>query len=321
MPNKESFKQNSDWDDAVQLFLQDCKVRNLSRESIRRYRKGLEKLQQHLDALELQLRDLSPAVFKKQVLPSLLDEGLASRTLNCNLHIYKSFAQLLCEEGWIDDEPFGADIKPLKLQPSSAHTFTDEHLYQLLALPDRTTFTGLRNYVMMLTLLDTGIRLRELAKLQVTDVLLDEGSLRVNHGKGRKSRLVPIERIAAGELKHYLLERGILNHNALWVNLDNQPFLPGGIRTMIARYCQSAEIKGIQCSCHTFRHTFAKKYLLNGGDVFTLKSIMGHAHIETTEMYVELFVNDLKAQHEKFSPIEHLAEALHLLPESEVNCI
>jgi integrase/recombinase XerD len=202
--------------------------------------------------------------------------------------------------------------------PSSAHTFTDEHLYQLLALPDRTTFTGIRNYVMMLTLLDTGIRLKELAKLQVTDVLLDEGSLRINHGKGRKSRLVPIERIAASELKHYLLERGNLEHNTLWVNLDNKPFLPGGIRTMIARYCQSAKIKDIQCSSHTFRHTFAKKYLLNGGDVFTLKSIMGHAQIETTELYVELFASDLKAQHEKFSPIEHLAEVLHLLSESEV---
>ncbi len=318
MPNKESFKLSSGWNDAVQLFLQDCKVRNFSRESIRRYRNGLEKLQQHLNALELQLQDISPSIFKRQVLPSLLDEGLALRTLNCNLQIYKSFAQLLCEEGWID-EPFGADIKPFKLQPSSAHTFTDEHLYQLLALPDRTTFTGLRNYVMMLTLLDTGIRLRELAELQVTDVLLVEGSLRVNDGKGRKARLVPIERIAAGELKNYLLERGVLDHNSLWVNLDKQPFLPGGIRTMISRYCQSAKIKGIQCSCHTFRHTFAKKYLLNGGDVFTLKSIMGHAQIETTEMYVELFSSDLQAQHEKFSPVEQLAEALHLVSESEVN--
>lgn len=318
MPNKESFKLNSGWNVAVQLFLQDCKVRNFSRESIRRYRKGLEKLQQHLVALELQLQDLSPSIFKKRVLASMLDENLALRTINCNLQIYKSFSQFLHVEGG-SNEPFATGIKPFKLQPSSAHTFTDEHLYPLLAQPDRTTFTGLRNYVMMLTLLDTGIRLRELAKLQVTDILLDEGSLRVNHGKGRKSRLVPIERIATGELKRYLLERGTLNHNFLWVNLDNQPFLSGGIRTMIARYCQSARIDGIQCSCHTFRHTFAKKYLLNGGDVFTLKSIMGHAKIETTEMYVELFASDLQAQHEKFSPIEHLAEALHLLSESEVS--
>lgn len=318
MSNKKSFNLNSEWNDAVQLFLQDCKIRNFSKESIRRYSKGLEKLQYHLVTLELHLQDLSPSVFKKRMLASMLDENLALRTINCNLQIYKSFSQFLHEEGWIN-EPFATGIKPFKLQPSSAHTFTDEHLYQLLKQPDRTTFTGLRNYVMMLTLLDTGIRLKELANLQVTDVLLDEGSLRINHGKGRKSRLVPMERIAAGEMKRYLLERGNLNHNALWVNLENQPYLSGGIRTMIARYCQSAEIKSIQCSCHTFRHTFAKKYLLNGGDVFTLKSIMGHAQIETTEMYVELFASDLQAQHEKFSPIEHLAEALHLLSESEGN--
>ncbi|MCU6713156.1 tyrosine-type recombinase/integrase [Paenibacillus sp. J5C_2022] len=256
MLNKESFILHSNWNDAVQLFLQDCKVRNFSRESIRRYRNSLEKLQQHLNALELQLRDFSPAVFKMQVPPRLLDEGLALRTLNCNLQIYKSFAQFLCEEGWID-EPFGTDIKPFKLQPSSAHTFTDDHLFQLLALLDRTSFTELRNYAMMLALLNTGIRLKELANLQVTDVLLDEGSLRINQGKGGKSRLVPLERIAAGEMKRYLLERGNLDHNALWVNLDNQPYLSGGIRSMIARYCQSAKINDIQCSCHTFRHTFA----------------------------------------------------------------
>jgi len=132
-------------------------------------------------------------------------------------------------------------IKPFKLQPSTAHTFTDQHLYQLLlAQPDRTTFTGLRNYVMMLTLLDTGIRLKELTNLHVTDVLLDEGSLRINLGKGRKSRLVPIEQTTTDEMKRYLLERGNLEHNALWVNLkqsalfvwrhshDDCPLLPIG---------------------------------------------------------------------------------------------
>ena len=91
VPNKENFKLNSDWYHAVQLFLQDWKVRNFSGESIRRYRKGLEKLQQHLESLELQLRYLSPDIFVKQVIPSLLDEGLAFRTLNCILHIYKTF--------------------------------------------------------------------------------------------------------------------------------------------------------------------------------------------------------------------------------------
>jgi integrase len=90
-------------------------------------------------------------------------------------------------------------------------------------------------------------------------------------------------------------------------HLDNQPFEDSGIRVMTSRYCKAAEIQGVQCSCHTFHHTFAKLYLLNGGDMFTLKSILGHERMETTEYYVELFSHDLQIQHEKFSPVEHLA--------------
>ncbi|WP_246132210.1 tyrosine-type recombinase/integrase [Paenibacillus hemerocallicola] len=70
----------------------------------------------------------------------------------------------------------------------------------------------------------TGIRLKELSNLQVTGVLLDEGSLRINQGKGRKARLIPIERIAMGKWRRYLLQRGSLDHSYLWVNLDNNPF-------------------------------------------------------------------------------------------------
>jgi integrase/recombinase XerD len=103
------------------------------------------------------------------------------------------------------------------------------------------------------------------------------------------------------------MERGILEHNRLWVNLDSQPYHADGIRAMISRYCKTAEIHGIQCSCHTFRHTMAKQYLLNGGDIFTLKSILGHERMETTETYVELFSRDLQSQHEKYSPVEHFA--------------
>lgn len=62
-----------------------------------------------------------------------------------------------------------------------------------------------------------------------------------------------------------------------------------------------------------------QKYILNGGDMFTLKSILGHERIETTEMYVELFARDLNIQHEKFSPIEHLTDELSFyMEESEV---
>ncbi|MFC6331989.1 tyrosine-type recombinase/integrase [Paenibacillus septentrionalis] len=319
MQNQDHFTTNVDWNHAVQLFLQDCKSRNLAKETIRRYRNGLEKFHQHLAIQKLQWFDLTPALLTHHIIPSMLEEGLSLRTVNCNLCIYKEFFKFLYGEGLAASD-IGMGLKPFKLQPSMAHTFTDEHLQHLFALPNRATFTGFRNYVIMLTLLDTGIRLKELANLQIPDVLMEEGSLRILQGKGRKSRLVPIQLFAINALKRYIQERGALGHNSLWVTLENEPFQTGGIRMMISRYCAAANIQGVQCSCHTFRHTFAKKYVMNGGDIFTLKSILGHERIETTEMYVELFARDLNIQHEKFSPIEHLAEELpfYRAEESEV---
>ncbi|MGG1597520.1 tyrosine-type recombinase/integrase [Paenibacillus naphthalenovorans] len=319
MQNQDHFIMNVNWNDAVQFFLQDCKSRNLTKESIRRYRNGLEKFHQHLVIQKLQWLDLSPALLTHHIIPSMLEEGLSLRTVNCNLCIYKEFFKFLYEEG-LAKVNIGMELKPFKLEPSMAHTFTDEHLRRLLSQPNRATFTGFRNYVMMLTLLDTGIRLKELAGLQIPDFLPEEGVLRIQQAKGRKARLVPIQRVAADALQRYLLERGALSHNYIWVTLENEPFRAGGIRIMISRYCDTAKIKGIQCSCHTFRHTFAKKYILNGGDMFTLKSILGHERIETTEMYVELFARDLNIQHEKFSPIEHLTDELsfYRMEESEV---
>mgnify|MGYP000853290215 FL=1 len=304
-PAKRLQSPNVTFDEAIYLFLQECKIRNLTEETIRRYRNGLTKFRQHLETKKLNLGTLTPYDLTHRIIPGMLDEGLALRTVNCNLCILKEFFKFLTCEGWMETN-ISSELKPFKVQPSLTHTFTDGHLQRLLAQPDRFTFTGYRNYVMMLVLLETGIRLKELANLRITDINFEEGSLHIQQGKGRKARQVPIQRTCSFELKRYLQERGTLEHDRLWINLDNRPFKATGIRSMISRYCKAAGIKGIQCSCHTFRHTMAKQYLLNGGDIFTLKSILGHERMETTEMYVELFSRDLQIQHGKFSPVEHL---------------
>lgn len=300
-------RANPTFNDLVACFLPECRMRNLTNESLRRYHNGLKKIQQHIDARQLNIKTLTPHDLSRKIIPAMLAEGLALRTVNCNICILKEFFKFLASEGWLNTN-IATELKPFKVQPSLTHTFTDGHLQRLFAQPDRSTFTGYRNYVMMLVLLDTGIRLKELANLRVTDIDFEEQSLRIHQGKGRKSRIVPIQRTCAWELKYYLQERGDLEHDYLWVNLDNKPFKDSGIRIMISRYCKAAGIRDVQCSCHTFRHTMAKQYLLNGGDIFTLKSILGHERMETTEAYIELFSRDLQIQHEKFSPVEHLSK-------------
>ncbi|ALS22863.1 tyrosine-type recombinase/integrase [Paenibacillus naphthalenovorans] len=199
----------TDWSSLVHLFLMDCKSRNLAKSTIRRYGNGLKKIEQHLKTQNLEWSDLTPDLLKHRIIPSMLDETSALRTVNCNLAILKAFFAFLVAEKQADFN-ITDELKPFKVQASLMHTFTDAHLMWLFTEPDRLTFTGLRNYMMMLILLETGIRLNELTQLQITDILLDEGMVRVRQGKGRKARMVPIQRIVSNELQLYLLERGTL---------------------------------------------------------------------------------------------------------------
>jgi len=67
-----------------------------------------------------------------------------------------------------------------------------------------------------------------------------------------------------------------------------------------------AGIKGTRCSAHTFRHTFATRWILNEGDLFSLQAIMGHSDISTLQIYVHMAASQAKAQHVRFSPVENL---------------
>jgi site-specific recombinase XerD len=81
-----------------------------------------------------------------------------------------------------------------------------------------------------------------------------------------------------------------------------EPFLRGGILQLIERLGKKAGIQGVRCSPHTFRHTFAIEFLRNGGNLFTLKQILGHTSLQVTNRYVSLAQADIQSQHRQFSP-------------------
>lgn len=100
--------------------------------------------------------------------------------------------------------------------------------------------------------------------------------------------------------------RGDLETDAVFVNINNEQISPRSLQDKMKEYGHSAEITGVRLSPHTFRHTMAKFYIMNGGDPFTLRRILGHATLDMVDYYVELFSSDIKQQHKKFSPIENM---------------
>lgn len=188
-------------------------------------------------------------------------------------------------------------------------TFSEKQLNAVLQAVNTASPSGFRDWVMILVLLDTGLRASELTGLTVGGVNLDEGLLKVC-GKGNKERVVPVGARVQKAIWKYLNRHRPRPANplrpALFLTASGQPITTDRLRAIIEKYTGRAGIEGVRCSPHTFRHTFAISYLRNGGDVFSLQRILGHSSLEIVRIYVNLAVADVKACHRRFSPADNM---------------
>ncbi len=176
--------------------------------------------------------------------------------------------------------------------------FSDAELQRLLALAEP------RERALVFLLLDTGLRLAEVASLRIGD-LRPDGTIRVM-GKGSAERIVPIGTTARRALLRYVAGRNLVGPaDPLFIGRYGAPLSRRGIQYAIARLGRRAGV-GTRSSPHTFRHTFAHGYLVNGGDVFSLQQILGHATLDMVRRYVSLSEADLVARHRMASPADRL---------------
>lgn len=184
-------------------------------------------------------------------------------------------------------------------------TLSRDQVWVLLDAPNRSTPVGYRNYVFLLMILDTGLRLEEALSFDVEDVSWQERVIKV-FGKGRIERLVPFSDLLAVHMREYLELRAESDSPVFFLNIDGQPLRRRTIQEDISEYGKIAGIKGVRVSCHTLRYTFARNYVLNGGDVVSLMRIMGHKSLHKAQLYTEMFQADISKQHDKFSPVSSI---------------
>lgn len=234
------------------------------------------------------------------------EEALSSLTIQGYVRTFKAFYSWLMREGYVTKNPMKL-IRVPKAAKIIIETFSDEQIRSLLASIDTKDALGYRDYCVLLVLLDTGMRLSELAGLRLPDVHLEQGEFKVC-GKGQKERIVPmggnVQRVLWKYLHSYRPEPALPMLDYLFLDRTGEPMKPDCIYRMIKRSGHRAGLRGVRCSPHTFRHTFAKNYLLNGGDVFSLQKILGHSSLEVVKLYVNLAAADVHSQHRKFSPVD-----------------
>ena len=216
----------------------------------------------------------------------------------------RSFHRFLVREGVVDHDPTAGVPQP-RLPRSLPRPLPVEDVRRLLEAPDSETPTGVRDRAILELLYGSGLRISELTGLDVDDVDLEEGSVRVL-GKGGKEREVPLGSFAADAVTAYLTRgrpalasgttRGALFLNARGGRLSRQ-----SCARLLSGYVRRAGIDR-RVTLHTLRHSFATHLLEGGADVRVVQELLGHASVGTTQIYTLVTEQHLREVYETSHP-------------------
>ena len=242
---------------------------------------------------------------------------LSTATIQGYIRTLKAFFSWATREEYLRSNPMAVIPMP-KSSTKIISTFTDEQMAKLTDVCLRSSVNGHRDLTILLLFLDSGVRVSELVAIELDDVNLREGHIIIRQGKGRKERIIPVGSIVQKSLWKYinLCRPQPLTDNITRLFLSNNglPLTRSGIQQMMRRLARRAGITGVRCSPHSLRHTFAKRYLTNGGDIFSLQRILGHSSLASVRIYLNLFACDIKKQHQRFSPVDRLADSRSIYP-------
>ena len=234
------------------------------------------------------------------------DDRLSPESIRTKVRALRAFFAWLHREEFTEENVL-AGLKPPKAATKLVRVLTADEMQRLVSALDRKTTTGARNHAILTMFLDTGLRLSEVAGLELKNVLPDSGYVKV-FGKGGKERIVPIGMTVRSALERYVAffrgEPAFPDIDHVFLTLEGLPMRNNAIYLMLKRLGRSAGVERLHP--HLCRHTFAVNYLMNGGDVFSLQQILGHTTLEMVRRYVTLASSQVILQHRKFSPMDRL---------------
>lgn len=237
----------------------------------------------------------------------------APQTKHQKIMTVKKLFRFLHRQGCIlvDPSPVLPEIKVPDSLPRVVLTRDEANL--ILAQPDVRNRLGFRDRAILEVLYSTAIRRSELLNLTIFDVDLVDGVLRINQGKGRKDRIVPLGKVAGRILAEYLRRvrpRLAAAHGgagegqpALFLSQRGGRLSGNALECLVHGYAKRAAV-GKRVTCHTFRHTCATEMLRGGSSIRHVQELLGHVDISTTQIYTRLLPLDLVKAHSKAHPRE-----------------
>ena len=283
----------------VRRYIQYLRLeRSYSRNTLDAYCMDLQKLFNYFSDHGIDFRQATARDFDLFA-GELRDRGIAPRSLARILSGVRSFYRFLVLEHEIEQDPTELLESP-KIGRHLPQVLSVEEIDRIESVIDQSKPEGVRDHCIIEVLYSCGLRISELTGLQISDLFLDEGFIRV-HGKGSKERLVPISPKAINELRtwleirsHFNVKSGYEDH--VFISRTRGKALSRiSLFVFIQQYAAQAGIEK-EISPHTFRHSFATHLLMGGANLRAIQEMLGHECLDTTEIYMHLDTTQLHEQ-------------------------
>ena len=288
----------------IQAYLIDCEARNLSPKTTKSYEYELGYLHDWLTEQGVTtIPELTPQVLRSWMLK--LGETRTPGGLHVNYRCVKAFLRWVWAENDLESRNPISRVRPPKVPRKQLPPVKLDDLRAILRTCDRNCFIGARDKAILLALLDTGCRASEFLALDIGDVDIASGQVRVRHGKGGKPRITFLGKRSRREIKHYWRFRQEIDEDEpLWVNSQGTRLGYEGLRQVLRRRAEMAQVE--PPTLHSFRRGFALMSLRNGVDVYSLQRLMGHADLTMLRRYLAQTDADLQEAHRRSGPVDNL---------------
>lgn len=272
--------------------------RNLAEQTLIHKEQHIKRFYEFIDDDNFLIKDVTKNVVDDFTY-YLMKDDIKAVTVNTYIRNLRAFIY------WSSDNDYVEKFKitMLKTDDEIKETYSETQLKALLEKPDikNCSFVEYRTWVLENYLLSTGNRLGTIINLKICDIDFENELVSLRTVKNRKQQIVPLSNSICKILKEYLSYRGGEPDDYLFINTYGSQLTKGAFTKSIEKYNLD---RGVNItSIHSFRHTFAKFYIKNGGDVFRLQKLMGHSDISITRIYVNLFAEDIKEGYEDINPL------------------
>lgn len=292
---------------AVEDYIHFIQVeRQLSVNTLASYRRDLESYVRFLQKVEgmVDFNRVERTTILRH-LEQLRMQGKTSRTIARHISSIRSFHQFLLREKRAETDPT-VHLEMPTIEQKLPNVLSIEEIEALLAAPNRSKPQGTRDIAMLELLYGSGMRISELIALDLADVHVTMGFVRV-FGKGGKERIIPLGKSALSAINDYLngargqLQGKYPKTDAFFINQRGKRLTRQGCWKLMKEHALKASIQH-KLTPHTLRHSFATHLVENGADLRAVQEMLGHADISTTQIYTHISKKRLSEVYKQFHP-------------------